>query len=344
MRGGTLAEATPHTIRLETTGDTFTCRSDETLLRAGLAAGHRLPYECSSGSCGKCRARLVSGEVEGRWPDAPGLSSRDRTRGRILCCQSEPRGDCTLEVELDPPGPEPLSGRHVVRVTEIRPLTHDTIRIVCEPEAPFVFLPGQYALFVIPGERGRRAYSMSDRPRSDCRIDFVVRAKPGGVATRFLFEKLRPKDRLDLEGPYGRAFLREPIPRDLVCVAGGSGLGPMLSILRAVLEEGRAPERSVRLVFGVRRRRDLFDLQLLDSLARRYPRFDVVQALSEPEAGESWDGEVGLVHEVLIRRVPDLAEREIYMAGPPPMIDAVVRACVFERRMPADRIWFDRFF
>ena len=229
-------------------------------------------------------------------------------------------------------------------VTEIRPLNHDTIRIVCSPEEPFAFLPGQYALFVIPGERGRRAYSMSDRPRPDGRIDFVVRAKPGGAATRFLFEKLRAGDRLDLEGPYGRAFLRLPITRDLVFVAGGSGLGPMLSILRAVLEEGRTPERSVRLVFGVRRRRDLFDLELLAALAQAHRRFDVVQALSEPDPGESWDGEVGLVHEVLIRRVLDLTERDVYMAGPPPMIDAVVRACILERRMPADRIRFDRFF
>jgi toluene monooxygenase electron transfer component len=335
---------TSHTIRIVNTDDTFSCRPDETLLAAGLAAGHRLPYECSSGSCGKCRARLVSGEVESRWPEAPGLSGRDRARGRILCCQSEPRGDCSLEVELDPPGPEPRSGRHAVRVTEILPLTHDTIRIVCAPAEPFVFLPGQYALFVIPGERGRRAFSMSDRPRPDGRIDFVVRAKPGGAATRFLFEKLRVGDRVDLEGPYGRAFLRLPITRDLVFVAGGTGLGPMLSILRAVLEEEREPERSVRLVFGVRRRRDLFDLEVLAALAQRHPRFDVVQALSEPESGEPWDGEVGFVHEVLIRRVPDLTERDVYMAGPPPMIDAVVRACILERKMPADRIRFDRFF
>jgi toluene monooxygenase electron transfer component len=332
-----------HRIRLDGTADTYACRPDETLLKAGLEAGLRLPYECSTGSCGSCRARLVSGEVESRWPDAPGLSSRDRTRGRILCCQSEPRGDVTIAVELLPPGPEPRPGARSARVTEIVPLTEDTLRIVCEPAEPLHFLPGQYVLFVIPGTRGRRAYSMCDQPHDGRRLDFIVRARPGGVATSFLFEKLRPGDPLALEGPYGRAFLRTPIERDLALAAGGSGLGPMLSILRAALEGGGAEERRITLVFGVRRRRDLFDVELLEELARAHPNLEVVLALSEPEPEEPWNGEVGFVHDVLLRRVADLTERQVYMAGPAPMINALLHACVFERKMAPDRLRFDRF-
>lgn len=333
----------PYRIRLHGTNDTFPCRPDETLLKAGLEAGLSLPYECSTGSCGSCRARLVAGEVDSRWPEAPGLSGRDRARGRILCCQSEPRGDVTIEIALLPPDPVPRPGSRRARVTEIVPLTEDTLRIGCEPEEPLLFLPGQYVLFVIPGERGRRAYSMCDLPRDGRRLDFVVRAKPGGFATRFLFEKLRPGDSLDLEGPYGRAFLRTPLARDLACAAGGSGLGPILSILRGALEDGAAEERKITLVFGVRRRRDLFDVEALEGLARAHPNVELVLALSEPEAGEEWEGEIGLVHEVLLRRVPDLTDRDVYVAGPPPMIDALLRACVIERKMPAERIRFDRF-
>ncbi len=330
-------------IRLEGGNDTFACRSDETLLKAGLEAGIRLPYDCSTGSCGSCRARLVAGEVESRWPEAPGLSGRDRDRGRILCCQSEPRSDVTLEVGLAAPGPEPTPGAFEARVTGIVPLTHDTLRVRCAPAERFEFLPGQYVLLAVPGARGRRAYSMCDTPGRTSEIDFVVRAKPDGVATRFLFEKLRVGDVLSLEGPYGHAFLREPVERDLACAAGGSGLGPILSILRAALEEGRAGDRRVTLVFGVRTERDLFDLDVLEALARRHPNFERVLALSEPEPGASWQGETGLVHEVLLRRVPDLTERDVYMAGPAPMIDAVIRACVFERKMPPARLRFDRF-
>jgi toluene monooxygenase electron transfer component len=332
-----------HRVHISGTGDTFSCRSDETLLKAGLEAGLRLPYECSTGSCGSCRARLLTGEVETRWPEAPGLSGRDRARGRILCCQSEPRSDVTIEVDLLPDGPEPRPGSRLARVTEIVPLTADTLRIVCEPDEPLRFLPGQYVLFVIPGERGRRAYSMCDRPGDGSRLDFVVRAKPGGVATSFLFEKLHPGDALELEGPYGRAFLREPVERDLVLAAGGSGLGPVLSILREALEGGGAEGRKLTLVFGVRRRRDLFDVDVLEALARAHPNLELVLALSEPEPLEPWDGEFGLVHEVLLRRVPDLTDRDVYMAGPPPMIDALLRACIFERKMSPERIRFDRF-
>jgi toluene monooxygenase electron transfer component len=228
-------------------------------------------------------------------------------------------------------------------VTEIVPLTADTLRIVCEPERALDYLAGQYVLFVIPGTRGRRAYSMCDRPEAGRRLDFVVRAKPGGVATVFLFEKLRPGDALELEGPYGRAYLREPVERDLACAAGGSGLGPMLSILRTALEGGAARDRQLTLVFGVRRKQDLFDVDALEALARKHPNLEVVLALSEPEPGEAWEGDVGMVPEVLVRRVPDLIQREVYMAGPPPMIDALLRACVFERKMPPERIRFDRF-
>lgn len=319
------------------------CREDESILKAGLAAGLRLPYECSTGSCGSCRARLVSGHVESRWPEAPGLSGRDRAKGRILCCQSEPRGDVQLDVALLPDAGEPASGSRSARVTAILPLTPDTLRVVCEPEEPIPFLPGQYVLVVIPGHKGRRAYSMSDLPGDGRRLDFVVRAKPGGAATRHFFEKLQPGDRLTLEGPYGHAWLRTPVERDLVLVAGGSGLGPMLSILRAALLGGVADGRDVVLVFGARRRRDLFDLAVLDELARSHGNFRCVLALSEPEAADPWEGEVGLVHEVLVRCVPDLADRDLYMAGPAPMIDAVLRACVFERGIAPARLRFDRF-
>jgi len=330
-------------IRLAGTEDTWTCRPDETLLKSGLVAGFRLPYECSTGSCGSCRARLVAGELESRWPEATGLSGRDRAKGRILCCQSEPRSDVVVEVATQPPGPEPRPGERRARVTEIVPLTQDTIRIVCELEEPLFFLPGQYVLFVIPGVRGRRAYSMCDLPHDGRRLDFVVRAKPGGAATAHLFEKLRPGDVLDLEGPFGRAFLRTPVERDLALAAGGSGLGPLLSILRAALAEEGAEERRIALVFGVRRRRDLFDVDVLDALAREHRSLEVVLALSEPEPAERWEGEIGLVHAVLLRRVPDISKRDVYMAGPPPMIDAVLHACVFERKMPLERIRFDRF-
>ncbi len=334
--------AKAHRVRLES-GDTFLCRPDQTILAAGLAAGVRLPYACSTGTCGSCRARLVGGPVESRWPEAPGLSGRDRTRGRILCCQSEPRGDVTLEVALLPPGPEPTPGEHRARVTELVPLTADTLRLVVEPEAPLTFLAGQYLLFRIPGTRGRRAYSMADRPGDGSRLDFVVRAKPGGAASSWLFEKLRPGDVLSLEGPYGRGYLLEPVTRPLACAAGGTGLGPILSILRRALDDGVAAPHDVVLVFGVRRRRDLFDVDALAGLASRHERFRYVLAVSEPDPSEPFEGETGLVHEVLARSVPDLAQRDLYMAGPAPMIDAVLRACVFDRKMPPERIRFDRF-
>jgi len=329
-----------HRVSVAPANDTFLCRPDETLLKAGLEAGLRLPYDCSTGTCGSCRARLVAGAVAARWPDAPGLSGRDRRKGRILCCQSEPRGPVRIEVEQEAPDARPRPGAHTCRVTEIHALTADTRRLVCALEAPLGFRAGQYVLFVIPGTSGRRAYSMCGRPGEEATLDFVVKAKPGGVATRFLFDRLRPGDPLQIEGPYGRAWLRQPLERDVVCAAGGSGLGPMLSIVRQALAEG-SEARRVSLVFGVQRHEDLFDLDALAELSAAHPRFEAVVALSTPQAG--WSGETGLVPDVLLRRVPDVTERDLYMAGPPGMIDAALRVLVHEGQMPLERVRFDRF-
>ena len=99
----------PVTIRLEPSGDSFTCGPGETILRAGLAAGFAMPYECASGSCSSCKGRLIEGAVDHLWPDATGLSERDRRKGdRILCCQALPQGDCRVRVRGKSPGLRPL--------------------------------------------------------------------------------------------------------------------------------------------------------------------------------------------------------------------------------------------
>ncbi len=335
--------ARSYRITLSGSGASFDCRSDETLLRAGLAAGLAMPYECASGACGSCKARLTDGAVSMRWPDAPGLSPRDRAKGnRILCCQSLPTGDCTIGVRAGAGNAEPVPRPMLAEVTEIADLCDGVRRFVLQAAAPVDFLAGQFVLLRLPGDGGYRAYSMANAPAGDDRLEFLIKAKPGGGATDVLFKRLTAGDRVDLEGPYGRGYLREDSPRPLVALAGGSGLAPMLSILRRAA--GLWPDKPLHLYFGVDTPAALFCVDEIAALAARYPRVRATLALREGRPDDCpLPVEAGLVGEVMRRGEPDLSAADLYLAGPGGMVDAVLTQTVGANAIPADRVFFDRF-
>lgn len=333
-----MADRNAHRATLTGTDIAFDTAPDQSLLMAGLAAGLALPYECCSGTCGSCKAELKNGEVQSRFPDSPALSPRDRRKGRILLCQCEPRGDVELKVRLgesvEPP-PRALS----LRVDALERLGASMLLVRSVASAPVEFLAGQYVLANIPGA-GRRAYSMANAPDGTGRLEFLIKAKPGGAATAFLFDRLRAGDTLDAEGPFGRAYLRPPDAGTIRCLAGGSGLAPVLSITRDALRRGHA----VELFYGARSRDELVLTDEIEALRVAHPRLRLVPCLSEPAPGDAWDGAVGNVGDVMFGAVEQLAGTPLYMAGPAPMVDAVLRGCVVDRGVPADQVFFDRFF
>ena len=329
-----------HKVRLAGTTTTYTAEPRQSLLFAGLAAGIPLPYECNSGTCGSCKAVLRGGQIEDRYPSAPGLSARDRRKGRVLLCQAEPRSDVEVKVDPIPTDEEPRPQTLELVTNRVRRLGPTMLELELTPVAPIRFLAGQYLLLKIPGV-GRRAYSMANAPIDDSRIDLLIKAVPGGAATKYFFEHLASGTVLEAEGPLGRAYLRNSEGPKIRCVAGGSGLAPVLSIARAALGAGR----KVDLYYGARCLDDLVYLDVLADLQREHEeRAEVITCLSEPRDGDEWTGATGNVGDVLFSEVSDLTQTSIYMAGPPAMVDAVLGGCVLERGVPADRIYFDRFY
>lgn len=329
-------------VRLEPDGRSIVCAPGQTVLAAALTAGIDLPYECASGNCGSCRARLLAGAVTSRWADAPGLSERDRRKGdRILCCQSIAQGDCVIQARpgdaLPPIPPAPLQAR----VSSLSSLNRDVVHLVLDAEGGVDFLPGQFMLFALQRGIGRRAYSMSNLPNGAGRLEFIVKRKPGGLASGFLFDELKVGDRLDLEGPYGRAWLREDSPRDIVLLAGGSGLAPIWSIAQAALQ--RSPQRRLRLYFGVNRGDDLFWLTEFEQAREAHPGLEIHLVLMHPSSQDPAGCRQGAVGDVMGRDVHDLHSRDLYMAGPPGLVDHVMRELVATGRAQADRVFFDRF-
>ena len=247
-----------HSIKLAD-GTEYRCAEDDTLLRAGLRAGLGFPYECNAGSCGTCKVDLVAGEISSLRPDAPGLAERDRAKGRVLACQAQPRSDCGIKVRLRPENvPAHRPARFKATLASVRDLTHDMreFRFKAAAGAPG-FLPGQYALFYLPGLAVPRTYSMANIDDGSGEWHFIVRRVPGGVGTVTLFDKVPVGSEIELDGPYGIAYLRTDSPRDIICIGGGSGLAPVLSIARGAIAEPKLAGRKIHVFYGARTTLDL---------------------------------------------------------------------------------------
>jgi toluene monooxygenase electron transfer component len=335
-----------HAVRIAD-GATFGCADDDTLLRAGLRAGLGFPYECNAGSCGTCKVELLEGRLTSLRPDAPGLTDRDRARNRVLACQSRPASDCAIKVRLRPENvPVHRPARFRARLAGFRDLTHDMREFHFKAAGAPGFLPGQYALFYLPGLALPRTYSMSNADDGSGEWHFIVRRVPGGVGTVTLFDKVPVDSEIVLDGPYGLAYLRPGSPRDLVLVGGGSGLAPVLSIARGAVADSRLDGRRIHVFYGARTVRDLAGERELRALPGYGTRLFFEAVLSDPQADsvEPWGGPTGFVHEHLRTFIGQRwADFEYYFAGPPPMAQAVQQMLV-EKRVPFPQVHFDSFY
>jgi len=335
-----------HSVRIAE-GPEYRCGTDDTLLRAGLRAGLGMPYECNAGSCGTCKVELLEGQVTSLRPDAPGLSDRDRAKNRVLACQARPGGDCRIKVRLRPENvPLHRPARFAATLTGFRDLTHDMREFTFKAKGSPGFLPGQYALFYLPGLEAPRTYSMSNIDDGSGTWEFIVRRVPGGTGTVTLFDKVAVGDDITFDGPYGLAYLRPDSSRDLVLIGGGSGLAPMLSLARGAVAEPRLAGRNIHVFYGARTTRDLCGAAELEALPGFGSRIAFTPVLSHhgEDSVETWDGAKGFVHEIardfVGERWPDF---EYYFAGPPPMAEAVQKMLI-EKRVPYPQVHFDSFY
>lgn len=334
------------TIRNEKDGSVFEQAEGDTILRAALRAGLGLSYECNSGGCGGCKFELMNGEIETQWPGAPGLGERDRKRGRHLACQCRALGPVTIKAATAPEyQPRILPRRQRARLVGTRDITHDIREFRFRSESDARFLPGQFAMLDLPGLAASRAYSLSNTANEGREWHFQIRRVLHGQGSHVLFEKLVEGDEIGLDGPYGLAYLRTGSPRDIVCVAGGSGLAPMISIARGAAEAGLLNGRKLHFFYGARTPRDVCGESMLDALDHRDGQIVYIPVVSLPGDEGGWSGEIGYVHDAVARLLPtELANYEFYFAGPPPMTQTLQEMLMIGHRVPFDQIHFDRFF
>ena len=228
------------------------------------------------------------------------------------------------------------------KVTKLEDLTYDIKRVrfdFIEPKS-MDFLPGQYAQIKVPGVEVIRAYSIASDPNDKSFIEFIVRYVPKGLATTYVHKALRLGDEVILTGPYGDFYLNEESDKDIICIAGGSGKAPILSILSRLEELGM--KRNIKYFFGAKAVRDLYYSDELKELEKKYPNFEYIPALSEPDPEDNWKGETGLITDVVARNTKDLSDVEAYLCGSPGMIDACIRV-LEDKKMPDEQIFYDKF-
>ena len=305
------------------------------LLKALQDAQVPMSYSCMAGRCGTCRCRVVDGEVmaQGGEQQRP----QDGEDGHVLACQTYLTEPCTVEI------PEPdevvVHPARIVKATveAIEDLTHDIKRLVLRPAKPIAFSPGQYVQLQFTPEHAR-PYSLAGLS-GDATFEFHVRLVPDGRVTGYIARELKVGQAVKVSGPLGSAYLRRKHEGPMLCVAGGTGLAPILSILRGAVAEGMA--NPIHLYFGVRSPRDVYGLPWLEALQRAHPALAVHVVVGA--GGNPATQRCGLVTDAIAQDLGDLGGWRAYLCGSPPMVEAATMV-VRRKGIVAGHIHADAFY
>ncbi len=339
--------ADKHVVRFEPVGIEIEVDEEQTVLRAAAEQGIMLMHGCKEGQCSSCKSFVLDGEdIELDKYSTFALPDYEREEGFTLLCRAHVYEDITIEL-LNFDEDMIRSGlpiqEAVAEVVSKDPVTHDMRHLVLrllEPQE-IKFFPGQYVDIAIPGTEATRSFSMANISSRDTgQLEFVIKVYPDGLFSHFLDTRLAVGDRLNLTGPFGVFTLREGHDADLIFVGGGAGMAPILSLLRSMAERGIG--RKATYYYGARGRRDLcFEKELRD-LEQSLPAFRYVPALSEPAPDDAWDGEVGLITDVVKRHEADLKGAHAYVCGPPPMVEAAM-PLLTRLGVPEKHVFYDKF-
>jgi propane monooxygenase reductase component len=337
--------ADKHVVRFEPVGIEIEVGEEQTILRAAFEQGVMLMHGCKEGQCSSCKSFILDGDdIELDRYSTFALPDFEKEEGYTLLCRAHAYEDVTIEL-LHYDEDMIRSGLPIIdAVAEVvanDPVTHDMRHLVLRLTEPgeIKFFPGQYVDITIPGTEETRSFSMANTNSRDGRLEFVIKVYPDGLFSHFLDTTLQVGDQLQLTGPYGVFTLREG-DDDLVFVGGGAGMAPILSLLRSMAERGLT--RKATYYYGARGRRDLCFEDELRALEDKIPGFRYIPALSEPAPDDDWDGETGLITDIVKRHADGLAGVHAYVCGPPPMVEAAL-PLLATLGVAEKRIYYDKF-
>lgn len=317
----------------------FEVKGGNTLLAGLLDKKIFLPSACGGrATCGFCKCQVKRGGGPLLPTETPFLSKQEINNNVRMACQIKVKADIEISI------PESLLEvkEFKTRLEKISDLTYDIKAFLLKLEGPdtISFKPGQYVQFQIPNTIEYRAYSISSLPSQNRHVELISRLVPEGVCTTYMHNILKQWDGAIITGPYGEFYLREDSHKDIICVAGGSGLAPIKSIIFHLFEKGTG--RKVIFFFGARSLRDLYYRKEFEKLALEHENFTYIPALSSPALGDNWTGEKGYIHLCIPKYIKNGINKEAYLCGPPVMIDSAIP--VLHKLGISDKdIYFDKF-
>ncbi|MCX7256909.1 MAG: 2Fe-2S iron-sulfur cluster binding domain-containing protein [Polaromonas sp.] len=328
----------------------FDCAPEQNLIDAAAAVSILFPSQCRQGSCGACHASVTAGDytLGAHSPDALPSSPNGQSgqSGAILMCCTTPQSDLRIALPFDH---SKILFQSVPRrsadITALEPVAENTVRLElrlqpnddCGSAAEFE--PGQFIEIEVPGSDQRRAYSLANTGNWDGRLELLIRLQPGGLFSDFLRSSAQPGTVLAVRGPQGAFGLDAASLRPRWFVAGGTGLAPVLAMLRHMAEFGESHE--ARLFFGVNRESELFALDELERLKADLPQLKVTLCVWKP-AGD-WQGFSGTPADALQQALSEApVQPDIYLCGPAPLVNAVESAAA-AFGVPMERVFSERF-
>ena len=323
----------------------FDVARDEAILPAAIRAGIGLPYGCRDGACGSCKSRLLEGRVIHGAHQINALSPAEEAAGFILTCCATPQTDCVVEARsVVGAGDNPVL-KMPARVASIHKPAPDVavVRLQLPANMALKYKAGQYVEFILR-DGARRSYSMANAPHTlgeQPQVELHIRHMPGGKFTDHVFNAMKEKEILRLEGPWGTFFLREDSAKPIVLLASGTGFAPIKAIIEDMQHRGIT--RPAHLYWGCRAARDLYQHAWAQQAAATMPNLTYTPVLSEATEADGWRGRMGLVHEAVMQDHPDLSGIEVYACGAPVMVESAQRDFIGKAQLPNDAFFADSF-
>jgi CDP-4-dehydro-6-deoxyglucose reductase len=331
----------PHQVTIQSSGHTFTVNDNETVLAAALREGIVIAYGCRNGVCGTCKGRLVEGEVNYGTYQEQALPAQDKEAGMALFCQARPLTDLVIQCrELG----AAVKGMQIkmmpARVMKMERAAPDVMLLDLKLPAndKFVFLAGQYVDLILR-DGTRRSFSMANAPHDDAFLQLHLRDY-GGPFSRHVFNTMKEKDILRIEGPFGTFFLREDSSKPLVLLASGTGFAPIKAIVEHGLHTGL--KRPMTLYWGCRVRADLYLHDLAEGWQRE-GKLRYVPVLSDAPAADNWTGRTGFVHRAVMEDFPDLSGHQVYACGAPIVVESAHKDFASKCGLPEEEFFSDSF-
>ena len=331
----------PNQVTIKPSNHAFALREDETILDGALREGYVIAYGCRNGACGTCKGKLLEGAVDYGVYQESALSEDERSHGLALFCQARPLGDVVIECREVNVGHGIQIKKLPCRVEKMVRAAPDIMLLYLRLPAAerLQFLPGQY-IDILLKDNARRSFSIATPPHDDHLLELHLR-NYGGPFSEHVFGKMKEREILRFEGPFGTFFVRESSGKPIILIASGTGFAPIKSMLEHIFHS-RDP-RTIVLYWGARTRADLYLHQLPEQWANEHSNFTYVPVLSEPPASDEWGGHTGLVHEAVMRDLPDMSGCQVYACGASAMVVAAHRDFIQSCGLPENEFYSDAF-